>query len=105
MSNSINSAAVERKTLHLRCNNYQLNLTQVIILIKYYISLITGKRSCFRKLKCSILIINSTLQGLSRLLRDDQFVDVTLVINNPSKLYSSDTDSGESSNEGKVYRL
>ena len=45
------------------------------------------------------------IQGLSRLLRDDQFVDVTLVINNPSKLYSSDTDSGDSSNEGKVYIL
>ena len=40
------------------------------------------------------------MQGISRLLRDDQFVDVTLIVNNISTQNEEESDSNESSVEG-----
>ena len=44
-------------------------------------------------------------QGLSRLLRDDQFVDVTLVVNNTSSHSDDDSDLNEFNIEGILFVL
>ena len=56
---------------------------------------------------CLTLIKNpkSFLQGLNKLLRNEQFVDVTLVINRALRQDPNHSESTESANEGITFTL